>query len=156
MADPKGDYLYVNLSASQTRRRLKGFGHGVRKIQSAGKNQSLVIHTATGQHLSELENLFADVGCATQHSVLSEPIENLRNIGSTSAAWLRDSGIRTIADLRDFGPVFAYQHVKRSNKRVSLNLLWAMAAGLQGRDWRELTDDEKKKLLVVCQRFILG
>lgn len=55
MADPKGDHLYVNLSASQVRRRLKGFGHGVRKIQSAGKNRAVIIHTATGQHLRELE-----------------------------------------------------------------------------------------------------
>jgi len=37
MADPKGDKLYVNVSALQTRRRLRGFGHGVRKVQSAGK-----------------------------------------------------------------------------------------------------------------------
>lgn len=42
MADPKGDHLYVNLAASEVRRRLKGFGHGVRKIQSAGKNRALV------------------------------------------------------------------------------------------------------------------
>ena len=61
MTDVKGDRLYVNLSASQVRRRLKGFGHGVRKIQSAGKNRAVVIHTATGQHLEELEAVFGDV-----------------------------------------------------------------------------------------------
>jgi DNA transformation protein len=63
MADPKGDKLYVNLSASQTRRRLKGFGHGVRKVRSAGKNRAVVIHAATGQHLDELKAIFGDVGC---------------------------------------------------------------------------------------------
>lgn len=146
MADPKGDHLFVNLSASQTRRRLKGFGHGVRKIQSAGKNQALVIHTATGEHLSELERVFADVGFASRESELSEPIENLRNLGSTSAAWLRDVEIRTIADLRDVGPVFAYMRVKSGNRRVSLNLLWALAAGLKDVDWRDLSDEEKQKL----------
>jgi hypothetical protein len=62
MPELKGDKLYVNLGATQTRRRLKGFGHGVRKVQSAGKNQAVIIHTATGRHLRELENLFADVG----------------------------------------------------------------------------------------------
>jgi DNA transformation protein and related proteins len=62
MADPKGDKLYVNLGASQTRRRLRGFGHGVRKIQTAGRNQAVVIHTATGRHLDELKAQFADVG----------------------------------------------------------------------------------------------
>ena len=61
MADPKGQHLYVKLSASQVRRRLKGFGHGVRKVQSAGKNRAVVIHTATGQNLKELEAVFGDV-----------------------------------------------------------------------------------------------
>ena len=61
MADPKGDKLYVSLSASQVRRRLKGFGHGVRKIQSAGKNRAVVIHTATGRHLEELVAVLGDV-----------------------------------------------------------------------------------------------
>ena len=61
MGDPKGDMLYVNLSASQVRRRLKGFGHGVRKVQSAGKGRAVVIHTATGQHLEELVAVLGDV-----------------------------------------------------------------------------------------------
>jgi len=61
MGEPKGDVLYVNLSASQVRRRLKGFGHGVRKIRSAGKGRAVVIHTATGQHLEELVAVLGDV-----------------------------------------------------------------------------------------------
>ncbi len=61
MNDIKGQRFYVNLSASQVRRRVKGFGHGVRKVQSDGKNRAVIIHTATGEHLRELELLFADV-----------------------------------------------------------------------------------------------
>jgi hypothetical protein len=34
----------------------------VRKVQSAGRQHALIIHTATGQHLRELESLFSDVG----------------------------------------------------------------------------------------------
>ena len=64
MADPKGHKLYVNLSAAETRRRLKGFGHGVRKIQSEGKGRAVVIHTATGEHLEELEAVFGNVKVA--------------------------------------------------------------------------------------------
>ena len=64
MKEIKGDQLYVNLSASQTRRRLKGHGFGVRKIHSDGRNQAVIIHTATGQHRDELHALFADVICA--------------------------------------------------------------------------------------------
>jgi len=61
MGNPKGDTLYVNLPTSQVRRRLKGFGHGVRKVQSAGKNRAVVIHTVTGQHLEELVAVLGDV-----------------------------------------------------------------------------------------------
>jgi DNA transformation protein len=147
MADPKGALLIVNLSASQTRRRLKGFGHGVRKVQSGGKNQAVIIHTATGQHLTELENKFADVGHSTNEDEIGEPIDNVRNLGPASAAWLRQVGIRTRADLEDFGPILAYRLVKHRYAKVSLNLLWAIAAGLQNRDWRELTDAEKQRLL---------
>jgi hypothetical protein len=57
----KGDRLYLELSASQVRRRLKGHGFGVRKVESAGKNRAVIIHTATGQHRRELEALFRDV-----------------------------------------------------------------------------------------------
>ena len=59
--DIKGERLYVKLSASQARRRLKGVGFGVRKVQNAGRQKSVIIHTATGQHRRELETLFRDV-----------------------------------------------------------------------------------------------
>ena len=146
MADPKGDPLFVNLSAAQTRRRLKGFGHGVRKVHSAGKNQAVIIHTATDRHLEELKAKFDDVGYSTSETDLSEPIENLRNIGSASADWLRKAGIKTIADLEEMGPVAAYQSVKRREPGCTGNLLWALAAGLERKDWRELTEGEKAKL----------
>jgi len=61
MTDIKGDRLHVRLSASGVRRRLKGLGYGVRKIQSAGRNEAVIIHTATGQHLRELVALLQDV-----------------------------------------------------------------------------------------------
>lgn len=146
MDDPKGDRLYVNLGPSQARRRLKGFGHGVRKVQSAGRNRSVVIHTATGRHLEELRAKFADVGSSAAETDLSEPIDNLLNLGPKSAAWLRDVGIRTIADLERFGPIAAFQLVRQREPKASLNLLWALAAGLAGKDWRTLTDDEKAGL----------
>ncbi len=76
MPDLKGDKLLVNLGASQTRRRLKGFGHGVRKVQSTGRNQAVIIHTATGRHLQELENKFADVGFFSKEGDLSEAVRS--------------------------------------------------------------------------------
>lgn len=43
MTDIKGDRLYVNLSASQVRRRLKGHGFGARKVHSNGKKRAVII-----------------------------------------------------------------------------------------------------------------
>jgi DNA transformation protein and related proteins len=57
----KGDRLHVDLGASQVRRRLKGHGFGVRRVMTAGKNRAVIIHTATGEHLRQLEALFRDV-----------------------------------------------------------------------------------------------
>lgn len=59
MPQINGQRLLVNLGASQVRKRLKGHGWGVRQIQSAGKQQSVVIHTATGTHLQRLVELLA-------------------------------------------------------------------------------------------------
>ena len=74
------------------------------------------------------------------------PIESLRNLGPKSGQWLRDAGITTIAELDRLGPVVAYRLVKQRQPKASLNLLWAMAAGLKRKDWRELTEATKKRL----------
>ena len=57
----KGQRLHVMLGASQVRRRLKGLGYGVRNVESAGRGEAIIIHTATGQHLRELQAIFQDV-----------------------------------------------------------------------------------------------
>ena len=147
MSKPAADHLYVNLSASQTRKRLKGYGFGVRKVEAVDRNQAVIIHTATRDHLRDLEALFADVMPSASKAELDTPIENLRNLGPNSAAWLRDIGVQTRAELEDLGPAFAYQMVKKDQPIVSVNLLWSMAAALMNKDWRELSEDEKHKLL---------
>lgn len=75
MADPKNANLFVNVGASQARRRLKGFGHGVCKVRTAGKNKAVIIHTATGQHLRQLEAKFADVGFSETESGIDKPTD---------------------------------------------------------------------------------
>ena len=74
------------------------------------------------------------------------PIESLRNLGPKSGEWLREAGITTIAELERLGPVVAYRLVKQHQPKASLNLLWAMAAGLKGNDWRELSEATKNRL----------
>ena len=147
MTKPATDKLLVNLSASQTRKRLKGHGFGVRRVEAVGNNQSVIVHTATGGHFQELKSLFADATPSGSHDDLGIPVENLRNLGPTSADWLREIGVGTRAELERLGPVLAYQLVKERHPNISLNLLWAMVAALTDRDWRQLSGEEKKRLL---------
>ncbi len=78
------------------------------------------------------------------------PVAHLRNLGPKSARLLAQSGVRTIAELRLLGPAKAYRRVK---DKASLNLLWAIAAGLEDRDWRDLSAEEKKSLLAQVRRL---
>lgn len=70
----------------------------------------------------------------------------LRNIGPTSAGWLAEAGIETPEALARVGPVFAYKLVRLRHPEANALLLWALAGALDGRDWRELSPEEKAAL----------
>ena len=78
--------------------------------------------------------------------MMKSELSQLRNLGPKSAAWLESVGIRSVEEIRRIGPVTAYQLVRLRYPQASLNLLWALAAGLQDRDWREVTPEEKQSL----------
>ena len=61
MREINGERFYVRLGASQARKRLRGIGFGVRKVETAGTGRALIIHTATGEHLRKLKAVFRDV-----------------------------------------------------------------------------------------------
>lgn len=77
---------------------------------------------------------------------MSDSIDDLMNLGPKSLEWLRSCGITRISQLRRIGAVAAWQKVKSQFPAASLNLLWALAAGLEDRDWRSLTAEEKQRL----------
>jgi DNA transformation protein len=78
----------------------------------------------------------------------SRPVAAHRNLGPKSAMMLAEAGIRTVDELQELGAVRAYLRVKQLRpKFASLNLLWALAAGLDDRDWRDLSKDEKDVFL---------
>jgi len=59
MSEIKHYRMFVNLGAAQTRKRLKGVGYGVRKVEVVDRGQSLIVHTATGDHRRALYAIFA-------------------------------------------------------------------------------------------------
>jgi DNA transformation protein len=76
------------------------------------------------------------------------PVTMLRNLGPASAVMLAEVGIHTIGELRAIGAVKAYVRVRAVRTRgASVNLLWSMAAGLDGRGWQEVSAEEKESLL---------
>ena len=75
-----------------------------------------------------------------------QPIAELLNLGERSAQMLAAAGITSVGQLRDLGPVVAFLAIKQAGQRPSINLLWAIAAGLQNRHWADLDDEEKAKL----------
>ena len=82
------------------------------------------------------------------------PVTMLRNLGPKSAVMLAEAGIRTIGELRAIGAPKAYVRVRAIRTRgASVNLLWSMAAGLDGRGWQEVSAEEKELLLAEVRRL---
>lgn len=82
------------------------------------------------------------------------PVTMLRNLGPASAMMLAEVGIRTIGELRTIGAAKAYVRVRAVRTRgASVNLLWSMAAGLDGRGWQEVSAEEKESLLAEVRRL---
>lgn len=78
----------------------------------------------------------------------------LRNIGPKSAAWLRQVGLRTHADLAASGPVEAYVRVRRAGFRPSLNLLYALEGALQDCHWQDVPDARRRALVEAAERAV--
>jgi DNA transformation protein and related proteins len=62
------------------------------------------------------------------------------NIGPKSAAWLRQVGIRSRADLLEHGAVGAFVKIKRAGFRPSLNLLYALEGAVLDCHWQQVPD----------------
>jgi DNA transformation protein len=73
--------------------------------------------------------------------------QSLLNLGPVSWKMLERAGFKDIESVRAVGPVRTYLAVKDVEKKASLNLLYALAAGLQGRRWSDLTPHEKGRLI---------
>lgn len=75
------------------------------------------------------------------------PIGSLKNIGHPTAHWLNEVQIETICDLEQIEVIEAYQRVKALyQERVSLNLLYALHAGLLGIKWTMLPQDIERRV----------
>ena len=72
----------------------------------------------------------------------------LLNLGPVSRHMLAAAGIHSTQQIRKLGALETYCRVKKVEPRASLNLLWGIAAGLEGVHWRELSTETRGELLL--------
>ncbi|MCB1916241.1 MAG: DNA-3-methyladenine glycosylase I [Rhodocyclaceae bacterium] len=77
------------------------------------------------------------------------PLAQLPNLGPRSAAWLADIGIRDLATLQRIGVAESLRRLLAAGHRPSLNLAYALTAGLEGRHWQSLDADERSALVLM-------
>ena len=80
--------------------------------------------------------------------------DKLRNLGPKSAAWLRQVGLRTRADLEAAGTVDAFMRVKRAGFRPSMNLLYALEGALLDCHWQEVPQTRREQLVAEAEAAI--
>ena len=75
----------------------------------------------------------------------------IRNIGPKSMAWLRQTGVRTLEDLKAVGSLAAYVRIKRAGFRPSLNLLYALEGAILGCHWQEIPEARRTALVQAAE-----
>jgi hypothetical protein len=78
----------------------------------------------------------------------------LRNIGPKSMAWLRQTGVRSLEDLKSVGALAAYVRVKRAGFRPSLNLLYALEGAILDCHWQDIPDARREELVSDAEREV--
>jgi len=77
--------------------------------------------------------------------------EKIKNIGPKSMAWLRQTGIRSLDDLKTTGSLSAYVRIKRAGFKPSLNLLYAMEGAILGCHWQDLPEARRSELILAAE-----
>jgi DNA transformation protein len=80
--------------------------------------------------------------------------EKLRNIGPKSMAWLRQTGVRSLDDLKGVGALAAFVRVKRAGFKPSLNLLYALEGAIMDCHWQEIPDARRSELITAAEAAV--
>ena len=78
----------------------------------------------------------------------------LRNIGPKSMAWLRQTGVRSLEDLKSVGALAAYVRVKRAGFRPSLNLLYALEGAILDCHWQDIPEARREQLVAEAESAV--
>ncbi len=77
-------------------------------------------------------------------------ISDLRNCGPASASLLAGIDVYTVGDVRRLGIPMIMHILRQHNLPASMNLAFALEAGLRDEHWLELDKDVKDALRKAC------
>lgn len=77
---------------------------------------------------------------------MPEPVTAIRNIGPKSVAGFARAGLHTADEVRAIGAEEAYRRLIRAGTRPHFIGFYALVMGLQGRNWNDVTPEEKVEL----------
>lgn len=102
---------------------------------------------------SKLAASSAPIDLKTPESMPSDHVlvEHLSNLGPVSKKMLAEIDVYTAGDIRKLGPDLIYHILKGKGTMVSMNLVYALAAALQGIHWTKLPPEEKRRLTLACK-----
>ncbi len=83
---------------------------------------------------------------AKKKKVPKKGLSALRNIGPVSRRWLAAIGLKSREELEERGAVDVWLAVRKNEKRVSVNLLYALEGARTDRRWTELSQAERDSL----------
>ncbi|PIV32117.1 MAG: transcriptional regulator, partial [Lysobacterales bacterium CG02_land_8_20_14_3_00_62_12] len=83
-------------------------------------------------------------------------VVKMRNIGPKSAAWLRQVGVRSEADIKRLGALEVFMKVRKAGFRPSLNLLYALEGAVQDCHWTALAAECKSELVLAVNALEEG
>lgn len=87
------------------------------------------------------------VSAISRDNDMSSP-SKIKNIGPKSAAWLRQVGVRTEADIKLLGAMEVFMKVKKAGFKPSMNLLYALEGAVQDCHWTLVSADRKGELVL--------
>ena len=81
-------------------------------------------------------------------------LRDLRGLGPSSEAWLKQVGVDSEQLLIEVGAIEAFMRLRRAEiPGMSLNFLYALVGAIEDKHWLEVSRTDKAKLLMALQAY---
>jgi DNA transformation protein and related proteins len=85
---------------------------------------------------------------ASQQARGASALAQLRGLGPASAQMLMSAGIHSADELRRANLYALYARIKKTQPKVSINLLYAMMGAVENQDWRVISRERRSEVLM--------